>query len=112
MVALNGTLTDGNVADLGRLATAFDAYRATLGSKANDAGNVRKHDREFFIAFAQSWRTRVSESAMRTQAATNDHAPEMYRISTVRNFDAWYEAFDVRPGDRLYRAPGQRVRTW
>ncbi|CAN5592098.1 M13 family metallopeptidase [soil metagenome] len=111
-VVLNGKLTlTENVADLGGLAAAFDAYRGTLGSRA-DPNDVRHHDREFFIAYAQGSRTRISESAMRTQAATNDHAPEMYRVSTVRNFDAWYDAFDVRPGDRLYLAPAARVRIW
>ena len=111
-VALNGTLTlTENVADLGGLAAAFDAYRGTLGSTV-ETNAVRQHDREFFLAFARSWRTRISDSAMRTQAATNDHAPEMYRVSTVRNFDAWYDAFDVRPADRLYLEPAARVRIW
>jgi predicted metalloendopeptidase len=49
---------------------------------------------------------------MRTQAATNDHAPEVYRVATVRNFDAWYDAFDVRPGQRMYLEPSARVRIW
>ncbi|MEP6617791.1 MAG: M13 family metallopeptidase [bacterium] len=112
-VAINGKLTlTENVADLGGLAAAFDAYRKTLGGKAADKAYVRQNDREFFIAFAQSWRTKISDGAMRTQAATNDHAPEMYRISTVRNFDAWYDAFDVQPGQRLYLEPNARVRIW
>jgi len=73
---------------------------------------VRQQDREFFIAFARSWRSKSTEGALRTQAATNDHAPETYRIATVRNLDAWYDAFDVRPGQRLYLAPKDRVRVW
>ena len=52
-----------------------------------------------------------SDAAMRAQPAT-DHAPEIYRFSTVRNLDAWYDAFDVKPGQRLYLEPGERVRIW
>jgi len=112
-IAINGQLTlSENVADLGGLAAAFDAYRLTLSSKAADKDYVRQHDRQFFIAFAQSWRSQSTEDALRKQAATNDHAPETYRISTVRNLDAWYDAFDVQPGQRLYLEPKARVRVW
>jgi predicted metalloendopeptidase len=72
---------------------------------------VRRHDREFFIAFAQSWRTRSTDAALRAQLSS-DHAPERYRVATVRNLDAWYDAFDVRPGQRLYLAPAARVHVW
>ena len=109
---IDGRLTQTeNIADLAGLVSAFDAYRMSLGSKAADSGYVRQQDREFFIAFAQSWRTKMSAVALRAQL-TNDHAPEMYRISTVRNLDAWYDAFDVRPGQRLYLEPKARVRVW
>ena len=98
-LAVDGKLTLAeNVADLAGLAAAFDAYRRTLGSKANDQAYVRQQDRQFFIGFARSWRSKIREDALRTQVATNDHAPESYRIATVRNLDAWYDAFDVQPG--------------
>ena len=100
-----------NIADLGGLAAAFDAYRATLGD-AGDRASVRRHDREFFIGFARSWRGKAREEALRTLVATDSHAPERDRIATVRNIDAWYDAFDVRPGQRLYLEPGARVRIW
>ena len=110
--AIDGKRTQTeNVADLAGLAAAFDAYRKSLGARAADGPSVRQRDREFFIAFAQAWRTKTSESALRAQLAS-DHAPEMYRIATVRNLDAWYEAFDVRPGQRLYLTPDARVRIW
>ena len=110
--SINGKLTQTeNIADLGGLAAAFDAYRATLGSRGGDRNYVRQQDREFFIAFAQGWRARIGDGAMRAQLAS-DHAPENYRVATVRNFDAWYDAFDVRPGDRLYLEPAARVRIW
>ena len=112
-LSVNGTLTESeNVADLGGLEAAFDAYRLSLGAKVSDRAYVRQQDREFFIAFAQSYRTRISESAMRTQLASNDHAPEMFRVSTVRNLNAWYDAFDVVPGQRLYVEPSARVHIW
>ena len=111
-LSVNGKLTQTeNIADLGGLAAAFDAYRHTLGNRTVDTHYVRQHDREFFIAFAQSWRAKIGEGAMRKQLA-GDHAPENYRVATVRNFDAWYDAFDVLPGQRLYVEPKARVRIW
>jgi putative endopeptidase len=112
-MAIDGQLTlVENVADLAGLAAAFDAYRRTLGSKVNDKEYVRQLDRQFFIGFARSWRSKAREDALRRQVASNDHAPENFRISTVRNIDAWYDAFDVRPGQRLYLEPQARVRIW
>jgi len=112
-LAINGQATrTENIADLAGLTAAFAAYRRTLGAKANDREYVRQQDRQFFIGFARSWRSRIREEALRTQVATNDHAPESYRIATVRNLDAWYDAFDVRPGQRLYLDPKARVRIW
>jgi putative endopeptidase len=101
-----------NVADLGGLAAAFDAYRRTLGSKARDKQYVRQLDREFFIGFARAWRSKARQEALRAQIATDGHAPESFRIATVRNLDAWYDAFDVKPGQSLYLAPEARVRIW
>jgi putative endopeptidase len=109
---VNGRLTrTENVADLAGLTAAFQAYRKSLGAKAADRDYVRREDREFFIAFAQAFATTMNEAALRAQLA-NDHAPEVYRMDTVRNLDAWYEAFDVVPGQRLYVEPGARVRIW
>lgn len=110
--AVDGKLTlTENIADLGGLVAAFDAYRATLGKKIADKEYVRQQDQQFFTGYARSWRTKYREDALRKQLTT-DHAPENYRIATVRNLDAWYDAFDVKPGQRLYLAPGERVRIW
>lgn len=104
---IDGHLTrTENVADLAGLGAAFDAYRKALGTKA-----TRQTDREFFIAFAQAFRAKLNETALRAQLK-NDHAPEMYRFNTVRNLDAWYEAFDVVPGQKLYVEPSARVHIW
>jgi predicted metalloendopeptidase len=112
-LAVNGRLSrTENVADLAGLEAAFEAYRLTLGARARDTAFVRPLDRQFFIAWARSWRVRIRDAALRTQAASNDHAPEMYRVDTVRNLDAWYDAFDVRPGQKLYLDPAARVRVW
>ncbi len=110
---VNGRATEvENIADLAGLAAAFDAYRATLGARANDRDYVRQQDRAFFIGFARSWRSTMSDSALRAQLASDIHAPDRYRIATVRNMDAWYDAFDVQPGQPLYLAPDARVRVW
>jgi predicted metalloendopeptidase len=112
-LGVDGRLTETeNVADLAGLSAAFEAYRRTLGNRATDREYVRQQDRQFFIAFARSWRSRIRENALRTQLISNDHAPETFRVATVRNLDAWYDAFDVRTGQRLYLESGARVRVW
>jgi putative endopeptidase len=90
----------------------WDAHRAALGSRRSDAEYVKQQDREFFIGFARSWRSRDSEAGLRAQLASDNHTPDRFRIATVRNLDAWYEAFDVTPGQRLYLEPRARVRVW
>jgi putative endopeptidase len=112
-LSIDGALTASeNVADLGGLTAAFDAYRRVLGSRADNAEYLRQQDRLFFIGFARAYRAKFTDEGLRAQSKGNDHAPEMYRISTVRNFDAWYDAFDVQPGQRLYLEPKARVRIW
>jgi predicted metalloendopeptidase len=100
-----------NVADLAGLNAAFEAYRKSLGAKAADGDFVRGEDRDFFIAFAQAFGAKLNDTALRA-ASASDHAPEMYRMDTVRNVDAWYEAFDVVRGQRLYLEPAARVHVW
>lgn len=100
-----------NFADLAGLTAAFDAHRLALGARVADAEFVRQQDREFFIGFAHSWRIKYGDDALKAQARS-DHSPETYRVWTVRNLDAWYEAFDVRPGHRLYLEPAARVKLW
>jgi putative endopeptidase len=112
-LAVDGKLTlVENVADLAGLCAAFDAYRQTLGSRIDDKAFVRQQDRQFFIGFARAWRAKYRDEALRKLLTTDGHAPESYRVATVRNLDAWYEAFDVRPGHQLYLDPKARVRIW
>ncbi len=110
---VNGKLTLGeNIADVAGLAAAYDAYRASLGGKEAPVIDGFTGDQRFFIAYAQAWATKMRDAALRQRIATDGHAPGMYRALTVRNLDAWYTAFDVKPGDKLYLAPEQRVRIW
>lgn len=101
-----------NVADLGGLMAALDAFHATLGPRLADTAYVHAQDRDFFLGFARSWRGLIADSALARVLATDAHAPERYRAAIVRNLDAWYAAFDVRPGTALYLAPADRVRIW
>jgi endothelin-converting enzyme/putative endopeptidase len=108
-LAVNGNLTlSENLADLAGIAASYDAYRATLGGKAVPADA----DKEFFLGFAHSERSKMREAQLRRIVLTDGHAPSQYRAATVRNLDAWYQAFDVKPGQSLYLAPGERVRVW
>ena len=111
---VNGELTMGeNIADLAGALVALDAYRSSLkGEKAPVIDGLMGEQR-FFIAYAQSWRTKRREDALRSQLVSDPHAPEEYRVNgIVRNMDAWYAAFGVEPGDKLYLAPGTRARIW
>lgn len=110
---VNGKLTlTENLADLGGLAAAFDAWRQTPAARAATAEQLRRMDREFFIGFARAWRSKATEAGLRALVASDSHAPDNFRVATVRNIDAWYEAFDVQPGQRLYLEPSARVRVW
>ncbi len=112
-LAVNGKLTLGeNIADVAGLQAAYDAYRASLKGKEAPVIDGFTGDQRFFIAYAQTWATKMRDEALRARIATDGHAPGMYRALTVRNLDAWYKAFDVREGDKLYLAPDKRVRVW
>ncbi len=110
---VNGKLTLGeNIADVAGLAASLDAYHLSLKGKAARAVGGFTGDQQFFIAFGQSWRTKMREAALRQRLLADGHAPAEYRADTVRNLDAWYAAFAVKPGEKLYLAPKDRVRIW
>ncbi|HEY7634889.1 MAG TPA: M13 family metallopeptidase [Gemmatimonadales bacterium] len=112
-LAVKGQQTLGeNIADVAGLAASYDAYRKSLGGKEAPTAQGLTGDQQFFVSFAQSWRRKAREPALRNQILTDGHAPAQYRASTVRNIDAWYTAFDVKPGEALYLAPKDRVRVW
>jgi endothelin-converting enzyme/putative endopeptidase len=112
---IKGQLTLGeNLADLGGLEAAYTAYRYYV-SRHGEPRVIDGFtgDQRFFIAYAQSWQGKAREDALRAQLLSDPHSPEMYRVNgIVRNFDPWYAAFNVKPGDKLYLAPADRVRVW
>lgn len=110
---INGKQTLGeNIADVAGLAAAYDAYRLSLGGQPAPLIDGFTGDQQFFISYAQSWREKAREPLLRQQILTDGHAPAPQRTCTVRNLDAWYAAFSVAPGQRLYLAPGDRVKVW
>jgi putative endopeptidase len=112
-LAVNGKLTlSENIADVAGLAAAYDAYRLSLEGRPAPVGAGLSGDQQFFLSFAQSWRQKVREKALRQRIVEDSHAPGEYRADTVRNLDAWYAAFDVKPGQALYLEPKDRVRVW
>lgn len=112
-LSLNGAQTvDENIADLGGLAAAYDAYYAAQGGKTPPDQDGLTPDQQFFLGYGQSRRGVAREAALRRQIMTDEHSPSEYRADMVRNLDAWYSAFDVQPGEKLYLAPDERVRIW
>jgi putative endopeptidase len=110
---VNGKLTlSENIADVAGLSASYDGYRRAYGNKPAPSASGFKSDQRFFLAFAQVWRSKQRPEALRNSLMTNGHAPGQYRADTVRNIDEWYTAFDVKPGEKLYLAPGERVRAW
>jgi putative endopeptidase len=110
---VNGELTlSENIADVAGISASYDGYRASYGGKAAPSSQGFTGDQRFFLSFAQVWRTKQRPEALRRSILTNGHAPGQYRADTVRNIDAWYPAFGVKPGEKLYLAPGARVRIW
>ena len=112
-LAVNGRQTLGeNIADVAGLLSAYDAYRLSLQGKPDRVVDGLSGEQRFFISFSQSWRSKVREAELRREIATDGHAPDEYRADTVRNLDAWYDAFSVMPGQKLFLAPMDRVRVW
>jgi endothelin-converting enzyme/putative endopeptidase len=114
-VHIKGDLTMGeNIGDLGGLEAAYAAWRRYVAQHGEPPViDGLTGDQRFFIAYAQSWQDKTREGALRQQLLTNPHSPAKYRVNgVVRNVDAWYAAFNVKPGDKLYLPPDQRVHIW
>ena len=102
-----------NIADIAGLSIALKAYHLSLNGKPAPVIDGFTGDQRFFLSFAQVWRTKMRDSATRTQTLSNEHSVSDFRaIGPTRNMDDWYAAFDVKPGDKYYLAPDQRVRLW
>jgi putative endopeptidase len=112
-LCVNGKQVLGeNIADLAGLLTAHDAYVLSLQGKADVVIDGLTGEQRFFLAFAQRWRKIQDEAALRRQIKTDSHAPGEYRSDTVRNVEAWYKAYRIAPGDKLYLKPEDRARIW
>jgi predicted metalloendopeptidase len=111
---INGHLTLGeNIGDLGGVAVANEAYHRSLHGKAAPVLAGLTGDQRFFLSWAQVWRNKQREEDLRTQVTSDPHSPAKFRINgVVRNVDAWYTAFHVQPGEKLYLPPGERIHIW
>ena len=113
-VKVQGALSLGeNIADLGGLKMALDAYHASLKGAPSPVIDGFTGDQRVFLGYAQAWREKAREDFTRRQMASDSHAPSFYRVmGPVRNIQAWYDAWGVGPGDKLYIPPEQRVNIW
>ncbi len=112
-VHLNGKLTlSENIADVAGVSAAFEGYKIAYAGKPLPEIDGFTADQRFFIGYGQAWRVKARPEALRSRLMTDGHAPGEYRADTVRNLDAWYGAFGVRSGQKLYLAPEARVLVW
>ena len=111
---VKGELTLGeNIGDLGGLQIAFKAYKASLNGQKSSVIDGYTGEQRFFIGSAQEWRDKFRDEYLRMIVTSNEHAPSMFRgYMPMTNTDAFYEAFDVKPGDKMFRKPEERVRIW
>ena len=91
---------------------AYDAYHLSLEGQPAPAIDGYSGDQRFFLGFAQVWRRKYRDEALLRLLTTDSHTPGNYRPNVVRNMDAWYAAFNIQPGTRLYLAPEQRIHVW
>ena len=113
-VHVNGELTMGeNIADLGGLTLALDAYRASLKGQPAPVIDGYTGDQRVLLGWAQAWRGKVTDDYVKKQVVSDPHSPRQFRvIGPTRNTDAWYEAFKVQSGDKMFVPADQRVRIW
>jgi putative endopeptidase len=112
-VHINGKQTLGeNIADVSGLTVALAAYHKSLNGQPAPVIDGLTGDQRFFIAFGQAWRSKTRDAALRQRLSTDVHAPGPFRAETVRNLDDWYDAFGVKPDQKLYLAPDDRVKIW
>jgi putative endopeptidase len=110
---IQGKLTLGeNSADLAGLAIAYDAYHKSLGGKPAPVIGGLTGDQRFYLGYAQVWRIKYREEALRQLLLTNPHSPGEFRVWEVRNSDNWYRAFSPRPTDKMFLKPEDRVKIW
>ena len=111
---LNGRLTLGeNLADLGGLSIAYEAFTKTKEFKDGKSIDGFTPTQRFFLSWAQVWRSNTTPETQAQLVLTDPHSPGMYRANgAVVNMDPWYAAFNVKPGDKMYKAPADRLHIW
>lgn len=113
-IHVNGKFTLGeNIGDLGGLNIAYEAFKMTKQGQSKKKIDGLTPDQRFFLAWAQVWRGASRPEMAAQMIKTDPHSPGQYRtIGTPVNMDAWYEAFNVKPGDKLYKKPEDRIKIW
>jgi len=107
-------LTAGeNIGDLGGLTVSYQAYHMALKDQEPPTLDGFTGDQRFFLAWAQAWRELTRDAALRNKVMSDPHSPALFRVQgVVRNMDEWYKAFDVKPEEKMFLAPEQRVHIW
>lgn len=113
-IHVNGRLTLGeNLADLGGLNVAYEAYKKTKQGHGEAKIDGFTPDQRFFLSWAQVWRSNQRPESASSRILTDPHSPEQYRTNApISNIDAWYNAFNIQPGDKMYKKPADRIKIW
>ena len=102
-----------NIADLGGMLMAIDAYHASLHGQPAPVIDGLTGDQRVFLGFAQVWREKIRDEAARQRAVSDPHSPAHFRVDGVLpNVDLWYSTYNIQPGDPMYVAPADRVKIW
>jgi putative endopeptidase len=111
---INGALTTGeNMADIGGVAIAYDAFKMTKQGQGNEKIDGFTPDQRFFLSIAQIWQTKQKDESLRNQVLTNPHSPAMFRVlGPLMNFTPFYQAFNVKEGDKMWRPEAERIKIW
>jgi putative endopeptidase len=111
---VKGALTVGeNTADIAGIAIAFDAFKLTEQAKSNEKIDGFTPEQRFFISIARIWRVKTKDAYMRTYVNTNPHSPAKWRVNgPLMNFTPFYKAFDIKPGDKMYKPESERITVW
>lgn len=111
---INGHLTEGeNLADLGGLAIAYEAFKKTKQGQSQEKIDGLTPDQRFFLSWAQVWRANTRPEELAQRLKTDPHSPNEFRCNIpVSNMEPWYQAFGIKPGDKMYRAENERAKVW
>jgi putative endopeptidase len=113
-IHIKGELTLGeNLADIGGLAIAYDAFKMTKQGQGADKIDELTPDQRFFLGYAQVWRIKTRDETMRTRINVDPHSPEVFRVNgAASHMEPFYKAFNVKEGDKMYIKPENRAKIW